>query len=439
MSPIRFILLPLLATVVLAQAPQRPRTFAIRDARIVPVSSPEVAQGALIVRDGLITAVGTSVEIPPDAWVIDGAGLTVYPAFIDALSTLGMPDEKKFPAVYGARPAAGPQDRPATSPWALGVDHFSGDSEQIESWRSGGFAAVALAPRQGILPGQVSILNLGRKPAARAVVPKAALLVQLPRQRSRANGFPSSLFGQISYVKQIFLDARQYQQARSIYGQDARGLERPSYDRALEPLVETLESGGAVLYPANTATELRRALDMRESLAERQIVYGAHQAYQGSITEELAEASVGVLIDLSWPEAPKDPDPEAVVPLETLRLRDRAPSSPAALAKGGVAFGFYGSKAKSPADLMKGLRKALEAGLSREEALQALTLSPATIYGVDDRLGSLEPGKIANLAVYRDDPFKEKSRPLMVFVDGEKFDIAEKPEKAQEEKSDEHE
>lgn len=433
MSPIRFILLPFVATAILAQVPERPRTFAIRDARIVPVSGPEIAHGVLVVRDGLITAVDASAEIPDDAWVIEGAGLTVFPGFIDGLSTLGMPDAKKFPPVYGKRPASGPEDRPATSTWALGVDHFSADSEQIATWRNGGFAAVAVAPRQGILPGQISILNLGREPAARAVLPKAALLIQLPPERSRENGFPSSLFGEISYVKQIFLDARQYQQARVIYEQDARGLERPGYDRALEPVIETIESKGALLYPGNSAVELRRAVALTESLTEHRIIYGAQQAYQGSIARELAAASVGVLVDLSWPEAPKDPDPQAETPLRVLRLRDRAPSSPAALAKDGVPFGFYAAKAKGPADLMNGLRKALEAGLSRESAIEALTLAPARIYGVADRLGSLEPGKIANLAVYRGDPFEEESRPLIVFVDGEKFDVPEAPEKPEKE------
>jgi len=428
MKPIRVFLFALLASTIAAQTPDRPRVFAVRNARIVTVSGTTIERGTIVLRDGLIEAVGASAAVPNDAWAIDGEGLVVYPGFINGLSRLGMPDAKKFPAVYGAKPAAGPQDRPATSTWALGVDHFEADEGAVETWRNGGFTTVAVSPRQGILPGQISLLNLSRAPAEKAVAAQAAVLVQLPSERSRANGFPSSLFGQMAYVDQIFADARQARQAATIYREDPSGLERPGYDRALAPLIEAIDQNRLLLYPGDSATQIRRALERSADLADRRAVYGARQAYAKDVAAELAEASAAVLLDLDWPEAPEDPDPAVQAPLRTLRYRAEAPSSAAALAKAGVSFGLYASDAKTPADLMKGLRRAVEAGLTHEDAIRALTLGAARVYGVDDRLGSLEAGKIANLVIYRDDPFAEKSRPTTVFVDGEKFDVPAAPE-----------
>jgi len=411
------------------QLTARPGVFAIRDARIVRVSGPEILNGTIVLRDGLIEEVGPSVSPPADAWVIDGTGLTVYPGFINALSRLGMPDAKTLPATYGKSPASGPDDRPATSTWVLGVNHFAAESDAVEAWRNGGFTTVAVAPRDGIFPGQVSLLNLSEKPAAGAVSPTAALLIQFSENRSRGNGFPSSLFGEMAYIEQVFLDARQAQQASALYAEDVRGLRRPAYDRALFPVMEALQTERPILYPGNTETGLRRALERTSSLSERRIVYGAQQAYRGDIATALAEASAAVLVNLSWPEAPKEPDPDAEVPLRELRFRSEAPSSPKALSAAEVRFGLYADKAKNPDEFMKGLRQAMEAGLSPQAAVEALTLSPSRIYGVDDRLGSLEAGKIANLVVYRDDPFAEKSQPTMVFVDGKKFDVPAAPAK----------
>lgn len=433
MRPIQVISLLLAALSLSAdlsgQPAARPGVYAIRDARIVTVSGPEVPNGSIVLRDGLIEVVGASVVPPADAWVIDGTGLTVYPGFINALSRLGMPDAKTLPATYGKSPASGPDDRPATSTWVLGVDSFSAEADAVETWRNGGFTSVAVAPRDGIFPGQISLLNLRDEPAAGAVTPTAALLIQFSESRSRGNGFPSSLFGEMAYIEQVFLDARQAQQASAIYAADAKGLRRPAYDRALLPVIETLQTERPILYPGNTETGLRRALERTASLSERRIVYGAQQAYRGDVATALAAASAAVLVNLSWPEAPKEPDPDTLVPLRELRFRSEAPSSPKALSEAEVRFGLYADKAKNPDEFMKGLRQAMEAGLSPEAAVQALTLGASRIYGVDDRLGSLDAGKIANLVVYREDPFAEKSRPTMVFVDGEKFDVPAAPAK----------
>jgi hypothetical protein len=137
---------------------------------------------------------------------------------------------------------------------------------------------------------------------------------------------------------------------------------------------------------------------------------------------EIAAKKLPVLVNAKWPEAEKDSDPEDKPSLQTLRFRDRAPSSPAALAKANVKFAFYSGGLTAPKDVLKAVKKSIDAGLSADAALRALTLSPAEIFGVSDRLGSIESGKIANLLVTDGDLFEDKTKIKMVFVDGQKFE-----------------
>lgn len=412
----------LLTAPLTAQRPEPPRVYAIEGVRIAPVSGPFIESGALVIRDGLIEAVGANVSTPPDAWPIDGAGLTVYPGFIDARSTLGMQPPR--PA-SGGKLSTGPQDRPATNPWVRAADVFETTDETIEKWRSGGFTSIAATPQQGIFPGQLSMLNLGRgRTQEQVVAPSIALAIRIPAQSEAYSGYPGALLGRIAYVRQIFLDARTQQQALALYQQQPAGLERPVYDRTLAPLIETLEAGKPALYPANSATEIRRALSLAaEEAAPRFAIYGAQQAYADGVATELAKAEILVLANVDWPQAPNDPDPESEPSLRTLRFRKHAPESPATLAKAGVRFAFYHEKASGPEDLLSGIRAAVEAGLSEADALDSLTLSAARIYGVDDRLGSIEAGKIANLAVFADSPFTNKAVPKMIFVDGRRYEV----------------
>ncbi len=412
----------LIAALAGAQQPEPPRVYAIEGARIAPVSGPVLERGTVVLRDGLIEAVGASVAIPPDAWKIDGEGLTVYPGFIDARSALGVPAPR---SASGGVVSNGPRDRPATTPWALAADLFEASDETLEKWRAGGFSSIAATPQQGIFPGRVSVLNLGRGRLDERVVRAAgALAIRIPAQNEAYSGYPGSLLGRIAYIRQIFLDAHTQRQALALYAADPVGLERPAYDRALTPLIELLDSAEPALYPANTAIEIRRALDLsREEQAPKMVVHGAQQAYAEGVAEELAAHKISALVDVSWPRAPADPDPEAEPSLRTLRFRKQAPTSPAALAQAGAEFAFFASKANGPDDTLTGVRKAVESGLSAEQALRALTLSAAEIHGVADRLGSIEPGKIANLVVFEKNPFEEKAQPKLVFIDGRRYEI----------------
>jgi hypothetical protein len=201
---------------------------------------------------------------------------------------------------------------------------------------------------------------------------------------------------------------------------------RPRYDRTEAALAEALEDHALVLVPANNRVQLRRALELIERWQVSGAIYGGQMGYE--VAPEIAARKLPVLVDLKWPEAERDADPEAKPSLRMLQFRDRAPSTPAAFAKAGVKFAFYSGGISAPKDILKAAKKSIEAGLAPDAALRAFTLSAAEVFGVADRLGSIENGKIANLVVTDGDLFDEKTKIKMVFVDGHRFE-AHEPEK----------
>ena len=419
----------------LSAGAEEPRYFAIRHARIVPVSGPEIKNGTVVIAKGLIVAVGENVSIPPEAWIIEGKGLTVYPGLINALSDLGLgPPAPAGPPGGGGgagrgqpqppQPAShGPQDRPASTPWTNAADELKPDDKRVETWRNAGFTSTLAAPMTGIFPGQGAVVNLaGERPSEMVVTAPSALIITLQPVRGFGN-FPDSLMGVISYVRQVFLDANWYNQAQPVYRGHPQGLERPAYDRTEIAVNDTLASRLPVLLPGNTAQEMHRVLMLADRLGARAVIYGGQQSYEHA--DELAAAKLPVLVNLKWPEKEKDADPEAEEPLRALRLRDRAPSSPAALQKAGVKFAFYFEGTGAPKDMLKNAKKAVDAGLAADAALRAFTLNAAEILGVGDRLGSIEAGKIANLVVTDGDPFNEKTKVKMTFVDGRRYEVRE--------------
>ncbi len=185
--------------------------------------------------------------------------------------------------------------------------------------------------------------------------------------------------------------------------------------------MEGLLESPRLLLPADDAKQLDRMLRFAAELKRPAVLYGGHEAYK--VADLMAKSSVPLLINLKWPEKPKDADPDQQESFRTLELRDRAPSSPAALEKTGAHFAFYsgGTPAK---DLRKAVKRAIDAGLTESAAVRALTLSAAEIYGVADRVGSIEPGKIANLLVVKGNLFDEKAKIQYVFIDGVKYEPA---------------
>ena len=412
-----------------------PRYFAITNARIVTGSGAVISSGTVVVAKGLIQAVGENVAIPPEAWVIDGKGLTVYPGLIDAGTDLGLPKEEpaeNAAAGRGRRRAApsgevakGPEDRPGTTPWRVAADEFKTDDKRIETWRNGGFTTALTMPDGGIFPGQATVVNLAGDRQGDYIVKAVATLPISFRPVGSFWAFPDSLMGSIAYIRQVFDDSTWYEQAAPIYAANTTKFERLPYDRTEQVISRELRDKETVLLPANNPVQILRALRLADEWKINAVIYGGQQGY--AVADAIAAKKTPVLVNLKWPERAKDADPEADQTLHDLRFRDRAPSSPAALAKSGVKFAFYSGGLSGPKDILKNARKAISAGLSPDAALRAFTADSAEILGVSDRMGSIAPGKIANLVVTDGDIFGEKTKVKHVFVDGRWFEIHEEP------------
>ena len=411
-----------------------PQYFAIRGAKVVPVSGPPIENATIVISRGLITAIGKDVAVPPEAWVIDGKGLIVYPGLFDSFTDVGIPAAPQAGGEGGPRRsqenARGPEDRPGSTPWRSAADEVSLSDKRIETWRSAGFTTVVSAPKGGIFPGQAAVLDLAGERAGDLVV-KSPVAIPLSLQPTGGfgSGFPSSSMGVLAYVHQVWLDTEWSSKAQAIYEKNPRSTARPRYDRTEAALAEALEDHALVLIPANNSVQLRRALELVDRWHVNGAIYGGQMAYE--VAPEIAARKLPVLVNLKWPEAEKDADPEDKPSLRTLQFRDRAPSSPVALTKAGVKFALYSGGITTPKDILKAAKKSIDAGLAPDAALRALTLSAAEIFGVADRLGSIENGKIANLVIADGDLFEEKTKIKMVFVDGHRFEVRE-PEKPKE-------
>jgi hypothetical protein len=421
-------LIPMLLAAASLTYAQAPGPIALRGARVVTVSGPVLEKGTVLLRNGLIEAVGENLDLPKDAWVVDAQGVTVYPGLIDALSTVGLPETPAQPVAPRTETPAtprggqdlpvpleqGPQFRPFTTTWVRAADLLNPADRHIEETRSAGFSSVVTFPSTGIFAGEGAFLNLsGEKQGRMVVASPAGQYVTLS-----AHGFgtyPGSLMGVIAYIRQVSFDADHYKLEMQSYASHPAGQKRPNYDRAVEGLLESPR----LLLPADNAKQLDRMIRFAAELKRPAVLYGGHEAYK--IADRVAKSGVPLLVNLKWPEKSKDADPDQEDSFRTLELRDRAPSSPAALEKAGARFAFYsgGTAAK---DVRKALKRAVDAGLTEAAAVRALTLSAAEIYGVADRVGSIEPGKIANLLVVKGSLFDEKAKIQYVFIDGVKYE-----------------
>ena len=419
---------------------QPPPVVAIRDARVVRISGPALSKATVVVRDGLIEAVGEDVPIPADAWVIDGTALTVYPGLIDGLSSWGIPSaapaEGTSPfrrsaetpptpgppaatpptALAQAQPARGPEDRPLTTSWERAADLIQASDRRLEAARNAGFTSAVTFPLRGIIAGHGAVINLAGDHARRMVVASPIGLYLALSSTGFTGGYPGSLMGTFAYIRQVWLDAEHYRQAKEDYARGAAGKKRPDYDRALDGVLEARR----ILFPASTAIEIDRALRFAAELKTPAVIYGLHAGYAAA--DLLKKNNAAVLVNLRWPEKARDANPDVEDSYRVLDLRDKAPSTPAALSKAGVRFAFYSGGIETPRDILRAARKAIDAGLAEDAALRAMTLSVAEIYGVADRLGSIDKGKIANLVVADGSLFAENTKVKYILIDGVKYE-----------------
>ena len=415
-------------------------TFAITNARIVPVSGPAIDKGSVVVRNGLIAAVGSSVSVPADARIIDGTGLTVYPGLIDSYTNLALPEPSPQPTGGGGggggiafllaqanapRPSGPNSTQPAgLQPETMVEDVIRSGSPDLESARNAGFTTALTLPRSGIWMGQSALINLnGETPQQMIVRSPVAMHVGFTPLRG---GYPGSLMGVFATLRQMMLDAQRYRDSLAIYDRSPKGIRRPDTDRSLAALVPVVNGTMPVVMFANTEREITRALDLAMEFKLKLIIAGGRESNR--MTDRLVKQNVPVLLSLNLPRRTTAAMPEAEPePLRVLRERVEAQQTAGKLAKAKVRFAFESGSLTNPTDIMLNAVRTIENGLSTEDALRAFTIWPAEILGVSNQLGSIEVGKIANLTVTRGDIFDRNSRVTNVFIDGKPVDLRPAP------------
>ena len=413
------------------------QSYAITNAKIVTVSGATIDKGTIVIRNGIIDAVGANVATPADAQVFDATGLTVYPGFIDALTNLGM----AAPAAPqgggrgggggGPAPAAAAAAPSSNSNYAAGLrpddsafTEIREGETQFDANRNAGFTTALTIARTGIFNGQSAVIDLAGESVAAMVVksPFAEHITfsTIPGQ------YPGSLLGTFAAIRQHFLDAQRLQEMEKAYTANPKGMKRPDMDKSLEALFPAINGKMPVVINANREKEIIRAIDLIKEFKLNGIIAGGQEAWK--VTDRLKATNIPVLLSLNFPKrtaaASPESDPES---LDTLRFRAETPKCAAKLAAAGVKFAFQSGGATVIGDFFTNAGNAVAGGLSRDAAIRAMTLGSAELLGIDNRLGSIETGKIANLAIVKGDLFGRDKFVPQIIVDGKVFEQKETP------------
>jgi len=394
----------------------RTEVYALVGARIVTVSGPTLDNATLVMRDGVIEAVGAGVPVPPDARTIRADGLVLTPGLIDGFSGTGLPaPASRGPGAGGA--TAAPPSSPL-APQAMALDKVR-VADALKA-RDAGITTVLVIPREGVLPGQSVILNLsGDKAEAMALKQPAALHLHMS---TLARQYPGSLMGTVAYARQSLDDAIHYRDEWAAYERAPAGKKRPRYDAALAAWQDVLAGREMLVVTAFRENDVRRALAIADEFRIKVAVAGAPQAFR--LADLIKARKVPLLVGVNF-----DPPRPArafggVLGDEEKERRDieDAERNPSELHKAGVSFALVSAYAPN---FLAGVRKAIERGLPREAALRAVTLGAAEALGIADRTGSLEPGKIADVVAWAGDPLTKDAKAKMVFVDGQLYEPEE--------------
>jgi imidazolonepropionase-like amidohydrolase len=381
--------------------------YALVGARVLTVSGAPLEAGTVVLRDGVIEAVGAGVTVPPDARVIDAKGLTLTPGLIDAFGGIGLPAPKRD----RDKPPGEDKDDPTRglTPQAFILDRIV-PAEALKARDQGLTSALVVAP-DGLLPGRSVLLNLSGESAGDMVLRQpAALHLHMAPLDGR---YPDSLMGVTALARQALFDAAHYKEEWADYERAPAGKRRPLWDARLEAWSDVRAGRLPLVVTAPREGDLRRALALRDEFAVRVVAAGARHAAR--LAPLLREAGLPLLVSVNFD--PPLPAPQFAERDEEAERRDIAEAqvNPAALHRAGVRFALVSGHA---ADFLGGVRAAIERGLPRDAALRALTLDAADALGLGDRLGSLEPGKLANVVAWRGEPLTAEAEPRLVFVDG---------------------
>jgi imidazolonepropionase-like amidohydrolase len=433
-------------------------SHALVGGRVVQRPGQVLTNATILIRDGTIQAVGPDLAVPPDARVWDLHGLTVYAGFIEPYLTLGgdeptaSPDEDKASIgtgltagrgvdFLGTRPQKtekapeGPGYEVArVTPEVRAVRGYAPDKKITGPLRALGFTTAVVAPGKGIIRGTSALVALSDAAPNEVVLkPDVFQHVAFDTRQTGDPVYPASLMGVIAVIRQSFFDARHYALETRAWADGPQTGPRPAFNLALEALSPAATGRARVVIDPGSALMVDRAGSIARELGLDSVLVSSGQEWR---RPELAKATaVPFIVPLDFPELPKLPD-EAdweQVSLDQLRAWDWAPENPAVLRQQHLEIALTTHSLSDKKKFRKNLRLALDRGLSEDDALAALTTAPAALAGMTAKLGTIEPGKIANLTVVEGKGyFDPEAKVCSVWIDGRNFEPVSDPDKKKE-------
>jgi len=389
--------------IALATLPLPAQIIAITGGRVYPVSGPMIENGTVLIRDGRIVAVGTNVSIPNDAQRVDASGKWVTPGLVNSATNLGLVEVGQVAQTREERAQGRDRIAAAFTVW----DGLNPASVNIRANRNGGVTSAVVLPGGGLIAGQAAILSLVDGSAADMIDRSpVAMVAQIGDPASAGAGSRGEL---LVKLREVLEDARVYSRRKAEFERaDTRPFAASRLD--LEALIPVVEGRLPLLVNADKASDIESALKLAADLRLRLILGGAAEAWL--VADKIAAAKVPVLTGAM-----------NNIPTSFAALGQRQ-ENPGLLRRAGVQVAIVGNagggdeEAFNIRNVKQEAGNAVAYGMSWDDALRAVTLTPAEMFGVADRYGSLQPGKVANVVVWSGDPFELSTQVEHVFLRG---------------------
>jgi imidazolonepropionase-like amidohydrolase len=391
-----------------------PRAWALTNATVHASPGKTIEDGTVVMRDGIITAVGAKVKIPKQATIIDMDGKHIYAGFIESwLDVKTVKKDTSLQANWNSNMRA----------YLKGADLFHPKEKSLKELHGLGFTTAHVTPKGGIFQGSSGLVQLGQIP--KVLSNNVAQVVEYAAGGWGAKEYPTSLLGAIAFIRQGFLDADWYSKSQAILAKYPDGNEPIQADRSLEELSNAKRNRQPFVFRTGNELYIDRSSNIAEEFELNLWIMG--NGYEYRRIEEMPASFM--IVPLNFPAKPEVADPQNALQYSTEQLKhwDMAPDNAAKLADAGFQFALTSAELKDKKDFRKNLSRAVNRGLDESAALAALTTNPAKEFGQAKRLGKVAPGFIANLVVTDGNYFDKKSKVQSVWIDGNEYEVAPDP------------
>ena len=398
-------------------ADHRDGLFAFTNATIYKSWNEKLDNATLVIRKGKVEAVGQGIAVPPDAVVIDASGKTIYPSFIDIYTDYGMPEVKRE---SGGRGFGGPtqfeSDKPGAYMWNEALkpefqafENFKTNDKAAGEYRKLGFGAVLSNSMDGIDRGTSVLVTLSDEREHEVIVKERVGHHFSFRKGASSQSYPTSLMGAIALLRQTYLDGQWYKKTGR---NEEVNLSLDAWNNAL---------GLQQIFDVGDKLEALRAANLGKEFGVTYLLKGNGDEYQR--LNEIKATGSSLILPVNFPDAfdVEDPYDALQVKLADMKHWELAPTNPARLTSAGIPFALTTADLKKKDDFMANVRKAIENGLSEQDALKALTWTPAGMTNSLNELGTLDKGKLANFIITSGNIFDEKTKIYHNWIKGKPF------------------